>query len=159
MSDIKTPEDVIAWFTQDRPNGPPTHRREDIELLVTGMLTRPDPLYPDREEFLTPGMMWNQVYNYGYMYDGSYSGWITREGRILGASYAAHEKLLYWLGVDTKVAEAAGWCRYSRQRGYQCLFRLSLPQKRILKAQGHIVDSGAERMKPVWNGNPIKLGE
>lgn len=161
MSDIETPEDVIEWFASDRPNGPPTHRREDIELLVAGMRKRPDPVlsYDGKNYFLTPGEMWNHVHNYCLMYNGSHAGWITREGRILGANFAAHEKLLYWLGVDTKDAEQAGWVRFSRMQKYQCLYRMTTKQRRILEAHGHNVDMAVERTKPMWNGTPIKLGE
>ena len=125
------------------------------------MQKRPDPLqsYEGKDYFLTPAQMWNQVHNYALMYDGSYSGWLTREGRILGANYAAHEKLLYWLGVDTKDAEQAGWVRYSRMQGYQCLYRMTAKQRRVLEGLGHNVDMSVERTKPSWNGTPIQLGE
>lgn len=144
-----TYEEVIEWFCTGKRI---THDEKLLRKLLDGMLSKPDPVVKCID--VTPSKAWNWIIDFGLLFKGGRSGWITPKGEFYSAAYAAHERLLYWLDIDTKDAEAAGWARFNHNY-YQCAFRVSAAQKRILVESGHEIDMGKERLKPRWPGNPV----
>ena len=142
-------EVVIGGFIAPHThnNRPASHEEGAVRALIAGMRARPGDYGP-----MTAGSAWNLIYDHHLMFTESNSGWITREGYVLGAAYAAHERLLNYLGILTRDAEAWGWVRFSRIAKYKCMFRLSPAQKEALEECGLLIDSGEEMLKPAFPG-------
>lgn len=118
----------------------------EIRDLVEKMIAKPDPVDGSP---MTASRVWNSIVRYGLLYRDAGIGWVIREGKMLSADWGAHEKLLHWLGIETKDAENMGWALVE-PHGYQCKFRLSKAQKRRIEETGKLVDSGEERLKRPW---------
>ena len=169
MSDIQTWEDVMASFVTRFDGTRGTHDEDDIRLLVAGMRARP---WDSNRGYLQgrdmrPAEGWNAVFDRGLMFRGSCSGWVTRQGMMLGADLASHERLLDYLGLVTADVEKWGWARVtaSRLRGYRCLLALSRAQANRIEECGILVDKGYERIQPrfpamdmpaAWAGLPAE---
>jgi len=145
MTEIKTRDDVLEWFADS-----PRQRDVLLEKVVDGMLSKPDPF--DGATDVTPARAWNWILDFGFCVPEARMGWVTREGKMLSANWGAHERLLYWLGLEAKDVERQGWARVG-PFGYQCLFRLSPAQRRRIEKTGRTVDKEAERLKPIWTGS------
>lgn len=78
---------------------------------------------------------------------------MRQEGFVLPTVDYQHEYVIHWLETDIATVEDQGWARISTS-GWQCLYRLSIHQKRALKARGYEVDKEAERLKRPWHGLP-----
>jgi hypothetical protein len=152
MDEFETVDDVVRWFTE----GPHGHLYDaaDLRNLVQRMVSMPNPFgYGGNDCPVTPDQAWNWIHDFHLMANDGRSGWITREGKMLSAAWGAHERLLHWLGMEAGEVEAAGWVR-SSPHGWQCRFKLSREQINRLEEGGHLVDDGAERLKPVWAPPP-----
>lgn len=151
MSEIETYDDVVRWSCDPDHNGRiHTADPRRMRILLDGMIARPGSsgtMYPDRA--------WGIIAEHGLMLDFASSGWLTRDGTMLGAGYAAHERLLTYLDIIAADAEAMGWARISR-RGFKCGFRITGKQRNRIEDLGLLVDDGEERLKPKFKapGNP-----
>lgn len=81
------------------------------------------------------------------------SGWIRRDGFLMPAGFTKHERLLYFIGVLPVDAEDQGWARMGKT-GWQCVYRLSPEQRRVLTRHGFAVDRADEAAKSPWHGLP-----
>ena len=111
------------------------------------MTTKPD-YVGGGKTILTVPRAWNRIIDGGYLYADPQHGWINREGKVFSCNFASHELLLHWLDTDVQTVEQAGWVRFSNTK-YQCLFRISRQQKKVLNDLGLLVDGGAERLKSI----------
>lgn len=141
-------DETIKQFTtaasdDDEDRG--THDEAMLRQLLIGMQERPGYSAP-----MTPSTAWSLILEHGLMYRDARCGWVTREGVMLGAFFAAHERLLKYLGTTASDVEARGWARVGNG-GFQCLFRLSAKQRARIKDAGLLVDDGAELLKPRWS--------
>lgn len=148
MSEIKTIEDAVDFFVKGRRV---LHIESEIRFLITQMVELPNPFSASfRKEWVTdasPRDAWNWVINFGLLYTTARHGWVMPEGKLLSANWAAHERLLYWLGLETADVEAAGWARVG-PHGYQCMYRLTRAQKDRIEKSGLLVEKADERLKP-----------
>lgn len=151
MFDMETYEDLNRWLCEPDHNGrircaDPRRAR----ILVDGMIAR-----PGSTGKMKPSLAWGLICDHGLMMDSSSSGWLTRDGTMLGAGYAAHERLLAYLDIIAADCEAMGWARISRH-GFKCSFRLTKEQHAHIEDLGLLVDDGEERLKPRFkaSGNP-----
>lgn len=147
---METYDDVVRDFCQPGHLGRVrTFDERTMRILLDGMVANPGPTGT-----MYPAQAWNIVMDHGLLLDGADSGWLMRDGRMLGANYAAHERLLGYLGIIAADAEAMGWARVSRRRGFKCMFRLSPEQRSALEDIGTLVDDGEERLKPRFVAAP-----
>ena len=141
MSDApRTIDEIVAWFA-----GRESHDEDELRDLVTRMLTTP---YPSGDWMMHPALAWSTILEHGLLSKTMTHGWVTPEGKFYGAGYAAHERLLYWMGLEAADVEAAGWTRIG-PHGFQSRYRLTGAQKRRVEKAGHAVDAEADRLKPV----------
>ena len=130
---------------------------DDIEILreiVAIMLSRPDPIGSSNEAPPSVDDAIRYIDRYEILCGGRI-GWITRDGTFLTCGHGAHERLLYWLGIEANDAEQAGWVRvsFSTIPPWQCLFRLTSFQYGVLKSLGHKIEASIEMQKPEWKHN------
>jgi hypothetical protein len=139
----KTFEEVVTWFTMPRREGSVgTHDETLLRELLAGMQARPGYSAP-----MTPAKAWNLILEHDLLYRESRNGWVTREGVMMGVAYAAHDRLLDYLGMTTEDADSRGWARVKRN-GYQCRFRLTRKQRACIEDAGVLIDDGEEILKP-----------
>lgn len=97
----------------------------------------------------TPEFCWGVIVDFGYLDTFARSGWVTREGKMLSATWGAHERLLDLLKLDVRGVEERGWARVT-VHSWQCCYRLSRQQRRRIEESGFLVETAAERLKPHW---------
>lgn len=114
-----------------------SHRRGDALLLATAMLGKPDPSDATVKSMKKSHVL-RSIENYGLLEKGSRFGWVRPDGQMLCCAYAAHDRLLHWLGMTAHEAETAGWARVGER--VQCLVKMTSAQIRRIEALGHQVD-------------------
>ena len=119
----QTVEELFAWFEGTRD-------QRQLKLLVNRMLASGNYRIPE---------IWNRVVEMDLVDPEARWGWIDRDGKVWGCTFAAHERLLRYLGVNVEDAEKRGWVRFSHD-DYQCLRRLSEAQKDTLRRKGISLD-------------------
>ena len=118
---------------------------EDAARLFDGLIGREHPSIP-RQAF-TARSAHRYIEDFGLLDSRMRFGWVDRDGRWFGCAYAAHERLLYALGMSTAEAESQGWARAGIGPP-KCRFLMSPKQRRVLRAKDHTVDPTAELAKP-----------
>lgn len=145
--DLNTIDDVVKSFVEGH-NGP-WHDPVDLRRLLEAMTTMPDPSDKYNDRRLSPGECYNRIQQYGLMYLRARTGWVDRSGKLWGCGYAAHEKLLYWLGLEAREVEAMGWARVGPHTT-QHMFRLSREQRKAIREMGKSFDPVKNRELPEW---------
>jgi hypothetical protein len=78
-------DETIKQFTTAVPDADRgTHDEAMLRQLLTGMQEHPGLSAPMR-----PSTAWSLILEHGLMYRDARSGWVTREGVMLGACFAA----------------------------------------------------------------------
>jgi hypothetical protein len=145
---LETVDDVVRYYAR----GPrKTHDEALVRTLVERMVSMRDPFVPEGVDSapVTPAKAHRWINTFSLLYENGTLGWLDREGRFYSCAYAAHERLLDWLGWETADLERAGWARVG-PHGTQCLFRLSPAQRRAINKAGRLFDAEKDRLKPVW---------
>jgi hypothetical protein len=137
--DFRTEDSLIAYLVRFAGCD-----EVDARQLVRNMMAwRGD--YGDRT--MTPQACWNKIAEFGFLDPQAKSGWVTPEGRMHSAVYGSHDQLLLWMGHTTAEVEEAGWACVGIH-GWRCQYRLTRQQRIRIEHCGHLVDSGAELIKP-----------
>ena len=150
MDRIETWNDLKASLLTGFNGRQGTHAEADVVMLVACLRERPWPHMSREDDPMSPAMAWEIIYDRRFMFHDDDTGWVTREGLMLGAGYGSHERLLDHLGIATPDAERWGWVRVSRIFRYQCMFSLSKAQVARLSDIGMQVDKGDERLQPAF---------
>jgi hypothetical protein len=137
-----TINEAVEWFVSSG-----SHDEATVRDLIERMMAAPNPFGGDTP--VTATKAWSWIVEFGLLEKGGRRGWVTREGKVLSSGYGHHERLLNWLGVDTKDAEAAGWARIGAHN-WQSTFKVTRAQKLRIEEAFLKVDSAAERSKPAW---------
>lgn len=147
--DIKTREDFIEFFSgADDPYIHP----QDAVRLIDGILDKPSPWGKTMSIRDCVSLTWN---NYLMFRDARF-GWVDRDGKLWGCSYAAHERLLNVMGLgEAWKVEGDGWLRVGLNR-IKSVFQINEKQAATLEDMGHKVPWEEQRALPVYTGEPVK---
>jgi hypothetical protein len=92
--------------------------------------------------------LWGAICDHNLFDCESRCGWISRSGLFYGCGWGKHEIMLVYMGLEVlgwqhkANAENAGWVRVSAHPAstsaprVQCLYRLSVAQRRCLSSRG-----------------------
>lgn len=145
---FETIDELVAFLIRDN-----RCEEADARCLIEGII---ESAMGDGRD-ATPEFCWGTIVDFGYLDSLARSGWVTREGKMLSATWGAHERLLDLLKIGVKDVEEQGWARVT-VHSWQCGYRLSREQRRRIEECGLLVEAATERLKPHWRpsvANPV----
>lgn len=105
----------LPWDGKDKDWYRAEFEFADLERLLQIMVASPQPstgISGDRQFRFSFEQALSYTLKHDFFCKQTRSGWITRRGKILACGYAAHERLLSWLGLEASDVEDAGWVRF-----------------------------------------------
>ena len=124
---------------------PRKRSREDAEMLYDALAGKPNPSMP--WSTVDAGMAAIMIDNGRLLDATSKYGWLKPDGTLLACGQQAHDRLLHCLGMETALAEVAGWARVTTH-GVRSTHRLTGSQRAAVRRLRVAFDDEADRVKP-----------